>query len=520
MAQAKRKQRRLPKLSSPYVARMHPPLTREGVKLASERLVQVRADKAEWHDKVRAAYAKADKDGVELAKADVPSFPKSKLPNPNAGRMTEADYAALLKEYDDVGRELMENPDSKRPYPIFPPVYIPVEQDLIAETGCGVLRKGQERRFETKKIDGIDVLQPPSDWDESKFGSWVKDGEPSLLYVDWSAPRRVHATKPEHCISDSAQNIVTIGDVRYLVGTGGHKGSSVFLIAPSAEGKNVGNVDAARKEMCLAGAKGLVNLVFRFEDKSNHGECVEVEMDRLGNKNWFMPGQALTPGYLYSGNDELSPSQIRKLEDGKVKFKPLLEPIKGKEINWKTDLWPAIQLREGRGGSAVMRGRATRLEKAKTPQDKTLENATTHCRMNAISDGHAFGFRNANFVFAPYYRYSSDGEVTFGLVIGIRSNYDLIVTKQDVKSKTEAAIGVAEPKATKKKSVKAAKKKVTKKVVAKKKVVEAAPPVEHDTNDEPELSLVSDDEGVDVSHVDKQQRDEVDAQLAQSSEDD
>ena len=471
-----KKQNFTPGLECPHVGEMILSHTTDSTGALATKATDFLEAKAAWKGDVRKHFA----DGG--TKKDVPTLVASKFPNPNTGRQTRKQQEALVETYNealDAGSKL----------PVFPPTYNPVEIDLLHAMNASVLRRGVVSKHS----------KSPANWDEKRYGSWHladEDGNftiPSGWFFDKKVPRRCHTDNVLTRIDNPDENIITIGKTRYVVGTGGHDGSAVFLVR-AHKGGNYGACDEARKRMSLANSKGLANLVFRIEDKANHGGAFRI---RAGRKDveelCFMPGQVLTAGYLSNGK-QMTPDQIRKLAaDAKgIKFEKLPEPIEGEQIEWKGEdgLWKEIQTIQGKKETTKQKEREGRGEAEDvTPQGKAIRNANVECRCDPC-ESYPFGLRSVQLDMVPYVVASGEGNIdgghfSMGIVIGARSNFNYSVgvneAKRDAVEEVEEEVEEEVPEPKKAAKPKAEKEKKTKKATSKKAVkkqTDAAPPVE------------------------------------------
>jgi hypothetical protein len=446
-----KKQNKTPALQCPYTVDLRFPYpTAASGKLAAQKAAF--AEKVVDHKKeVRAHFAGGGK------AADVPVLDPKHFINPNKLAMTPKQLANLGDDY-------------------MPPRYNPVLVDLIHEQNATHIRRGLVSKHP----------KAPKDWDEKVWGPWAEtveydDGtteeEPSGWFFDTSMPRRTHAETAEKLVEDHAKNILTIGNNRYVVGDGTNVRCAAMLVWATSRG-NYRAGDSARKRMSIAGNKDIPDVVFRIEDRANNDGGVTVKAD-WGDVNEvvFMPGQALTAGFLFDAKGKrLTAKQIRGLaEDAKgIKFKTVSSvmggPIVGKAIT-REALWNEIQTIEGKGGIKKLRereGRSENEEVDRTPQNKTITNLKVTCRVSP-AEAFPFAFRAAQCDMVPYIVNDDEGDFSMGVVIGDRSNFTHNVGVNEAKSE-EAEEAPAPKKPTKKKSD------------------DAAPPVEHDTADEAEAT--------------------------------
>jgi len=390
----------IPALKTPVVAELRFPMRTDAIPAMSEKLVEFDAHVSDWKKACRKAFADGETvDNLPELECDVP--------DPNSGRMTREEHGALVDSFNAAV-------DADEALPILPPVYCPVERDLIQSLGCGVIRRSHAK-------------VPPADWDESKYGSWYhndEDGNPTIpsgWIIDNSRQRSCH-TDVDKMVNDSSNNIVEIDGVRYVVAAGQKASEAAIYQIDCSKSGSYGAIWDVRRRLGLAKAKGLTNLVWRIEDVSNAGAAVCIDMDGTGNVNYFMPGQSATPGYLVKSDKELIPSQARKAsKDAEyakgIEFKPLTDPIIG-EVSMD-DAWADIK-------------KAWKTSK----RESTETNALVQCRVSH-DEGYPFGFRGASVGIVPFYRWEYDGEkysLILGIVVGSRVNSDYNVSKQEAKA--------------------------------------------------------------------------------------
>lgn len=414
----------MPKPASPYIADMRFGMYEDASGKMATKLVKFREDWADHKVKCKAHYAEG---GTEK---DLPEFDEKKYPDPNTGMVTYKQNDALEKKWD------------KGENVVFSPKYNPVRSDLVSETGCIHLRKGAVDKHP----------KPPSDWDEAEYGSWYlisedEDGneiqKPSGWFFDKEKPRCPHPKTAEKMVDDPTDNILTIGNARYVVGTGDHEGSAAFLIRAHRGTNNFGNIDSCRKRMSSASIKGLSNIVFKIEDKANNGGAFVLKADWLSTTSHvravaFMPGQVLTPGNLFDGDKQLTAKQIRALStDAKgIKFK-VCEATEGKDIPWEGEdgLWAEIKVAEGRKGLKKLKEREGRSEyeqddKDTTAQARSLVNFGTTMRI-LPNEYNPFGFRSLVIGMMPTRRFNADGSFTTSVIFGERNGYDHNIGKRE-----------------------------------------------------------------------------------------
>jgi hypothetical protein len=432
-----------PPLECPHVADQFLHHTAQSSGVMATKLTQFVADVADWKAAVRKHYA----DGGKAS--DVPKFPQGKFFNPNTGRMTRAARDKLVDDYNEAL-------DAEKATPPFPPVYNPVEVDALAAMNCGTrIRRGSPKVYN----------KPPKEWNEKKHGSWYlmdDDGKrtiPSGWFFDTSPLRRPHPVDIVSRVDDPDKNVLTINNVRYVVGT--DTVAAPFLVH-AHHGGNYGANDKARKEMSTASKKKeIANLVFRIEDKPNEGGAVVIKGDWKDSVEVpFMPGQVLTAGHLLDSNGaELKPGQIRKIVadetkgNGKrLRFKALSEPIVCPAIPYlgKDGLWLRVQAIQGRGETKKQREREGRGEVDNaTPRSKSIENARNQHRCDP-GELNPFGFKSVALHMVPYLvatgkGSSKDGEFSMGIVIGARSNRKYMVGANEAKRRLAEADDAAPP---------------------------------------------------------------------------
>jgi hypothetical protein len=460
------KQNRTPALDCPRIADFRTPHSTESSGRKATALVTFAARKAAWTAAVRKHFA----DGG--AKKDLPVFDPKHFPDPNSGIQSQAAYEKQVDRW---------NKDDEVE---FGPRYNPVLVDLVCEMNASCLRRGSK------------LTRPPSGYDEKVWGSWYlvgEDGErtvPSGWFFD-KKPRRCHAKRAEELVTEPEKNILTFGQNRYVVGDGTNVRSGPMLVWATSRG-NYRAGDDARKRMSLAGNKDATDVVFRIEDRSNNGDGVTVKA------NWndiqevvFMPGQALTAGFLFNEKGErLTAKDIRGLDPKTtgLKFKTVRQaldgPIVGKAIPWDK-LWVEIQRIEGKAGIKKLRereGRSESDEVDQTPQKRSKTNIRTTMRI-APNEAFPFAFRAVECDMVPYIVNEADGSFSMGIVVGDRSNFEYNVGVHQAKAEEVKEVEEA-PKPTKSKAAKGKKGKAAKKA----KPADAAPPVEHDTAEEPEAA--------------------------------
>ncbi|MHA2279681.1 MAG: hypothetical protein ACXAC5_02140 [Promethearchaeota archaeon] len=468
------KRNRTPALECPKIADFRTPHPTDSSGRLATTLGTFVERKEAWTKGVRKHFAESG------AKKDIPKFNANHFPECNKGVMSQAAFDKLVDAWN-AEEEVT-----------FFPRYNPVLVDLVHAMNARSLRRGSVTRHP----------KPPSNWSDKTWGSWfLPDDEggrtiQSGWFFDTAMPRRCHAKRAEELVTEPEKNILTLGNNRYVVGDGTTVRSAVMLVWATARG-NYRAGDDARKRMSLAGNSDAVDVVFRIEDRANNGGGVTVKADWGDiNEVVFMPGQVLTAGFLFgSGKKPLTAKQIRALgEVAKgLKFKTVRQvldgPIVGKPIGWDR-LWTEIQKIEGKGGLKRLREREGRSDSEVdvTPQHKSQTNLKVTTRVSP-NEAFPFGFRAAQCDMVPFTVNEADGEFSMGIVIGDRSNFRHNVGVHEAKAEeaeTEVEVEVEEAPKPKK----AAKKAPTKKA-AKKKAKDAAPPVEHDTEDEEEVGAAA-----------------------------
>jgi len=427
----------------------------EAVGEMAKKFVEFQAALDEWREKCR-------EDGVV-------EFPKSKFFNPNTGRLTRNQYEAMEKRWD-AGEDV-----------IFPPTYDPVMVEVINGMNCPILKQaisGKNRR-----------QSPPSDWDEKKYGSWIKtDSEgneyPSGWYIEKKENlRRCHAISVDDLVEDAEHNILKIGSYRYVVGTGGFDGSAIHFLNLH-DRLLFKTISRTWVSQCARKIPHVADMVWRVEDRPNVGGAYVIRSkwrtaSSAVNELPFFPGQVLTVGHLYDADGNmLTAREIRKIADGDqkgIKFQALNEVLRA-EIPW-SDAWKEIAAAEGRRGLARLRERPTREEKT-TPQEKSKRNAGTQCRTEPCENT-PYGLHAVQCNVIPYQVIDEDDNMMLGLAIGARSNHEYKVLRSDAKRQIREAEAAKakEEKSAKKAARKAAKQsaqaKKSEKKVAKKAVKKA-----------------------------------------------
>lgn len=421
-----------PKLECPVVVDIRRPYTNESMGRIATKLAAFREAKAAWVALVRKHF----KDGG--TKKDVPVFDEKHFFETNAGMISRAALNKLAERYN-AGEDVEIGSTYK-------PILVEVADEMNAQV-LGISKSDQQKQ--------------PSNWDEKEYGPWhLPDEEGKLTvasgYRFTDDIRPAHATKAEDLVDDPANNILTIGSNRYVVGDGTQVRCAPLLVWGTRRG-NYRAGDQARKSLSLAGNKDIVDLVYKIEDRPNEGGAVIVKgfAARVGEVA-FLPGQAMTPGYLYQGDEKLTARDIRKLEkDVKgITFKSIMgQPIVGKIVPWD-EIWAEIQSIEGAKGLKKMREREGRSEEDvdSTPQSKSMENNKTTLRADPV-EFYPFGFRSAQIATVPFRVCDVEGNFGEGVVIGVRTNETYRVGVNDAKR----ALREATPKVEKVKKAKAPK---------------------------------------------------------------
>jgi len=450
------KKNKTPALSCPNIVDLRTPHSTESSGRLASAFTTFAEKVAAWKAEVRKHFAGGGK------ASDLPQFEAKHFLDANKGIMSQKAFDKLVDAWNDSDGV------------VFPPRYNPVLVDLIHEMNATSIRRGLLSKHPRQ----------PSNWDEKQWGPWNlldEDGEhtiPSGWFFDKAMPRRCHAETAEKLVEDHAKNILTFGNNRYVVGDGTTVRCSPMLVWATARG-NYRAGDSARKRMSIAGNKDVTDVVFRVEDRPNNGGGVTVK------GNWgdiaelvFLPGQALTAGFLFDAKGKrLTAKAIRALDgDTKgLKFKTVRQvldgPIVGKAIT-RDKLWAEIQTIEGNKGIKRLREREGRSESEEvdsTPQNKTMTNLKVTTRVSP-NEAFPFGLRAAQCDMVPYIINDEEGDFLMGIVIGDRSNLDHNVGVNEAKAEVEEVEEVEETPAPKKSR--------------KKKPSDAAPPVESDTSDD------------------------------------
>ena len=410
VTKTRKKRQATPNLECPYFVDLRTPHTTESSGHLAELCGEFNQAYDAWHATVRQHFT----DGG--ARKDVPAFDAANFADPNKGAMTQKQYAALVDEWNAGDGKVQ-----------FPPRYNPALVELAHLMNARSLRRGAVKKHS----------RAPKSWDETELGSWLEmdeDGNntiPSGYFFDDALPRRCHAKRAEDLITDPETNILTIGNNRYAVGDGTGVRSAPFLVWATDRG-NYRAGDDARKRLSLSGNKDIVDLVFRIEDRANNGGGVTVKANWKENirEVVFLPGQAMTAGFLFDGEKRLTASEIRKLDANAkgIKFKTVRQvldgPIVGKLVSRET-LWTEIQSVEGSSGIKKLRERGGRSEdeQRNTPQNKSITNLLVTCRVDPI-EAYPFGFRAAQCDMVPYVVHSVDDDFAMGIVIGDRQNQE------------------------------------------------------------------------------------------------
>ena len=410
VTKTRKKRQATPNLECPYFVDLRTPHTTESSGHLAELCGEFSKAYDAWHSTVRQHFA----DGG--ARKDVPVFDPKNFADPNKGAMTQKQYATLVDEWNAGDNKVQ-----------FPPRYNPALVELAHLMNARSLRRGAVKKHP----------RAPKSWDETELGSWMEmdeDGNntiPSGYFFDDALPRRCHAKRAEDLVTDPELNIFTIGNNRYVVGDGTGVRSAAFLVWATDRG-NYRAGDDARKRLSLAGNKDIVDLVFRIEDRANNNGGVTVKATWKENirEVVFLPGQALTAGFLFDGENRLTASEIRKLDANAkgIKFKTVRQvldgPIVGKLVS-RENLWTEIQSIEGSGGIKKLRERGGRSEdeQRNTPQNKSITNLLVTCRVDPI-EAYPFGFRAAQCDMVPYVVHSVDDDFAMGIVIGDRQNQE------------------------------------------------------------------------------------------------
>lgn len=443
MAKTGKKVNRTPDLECPVVVDMRTPYLTEASGKIAAHLVKFREAYDEWRKEYRKHVTSGGK------KTEAPIF-DSKHFFKVRGAVTmaaAAKIAAQLAEGEEV--ELG-------------PTYNPVLIEAIHAMNASSIYRGRG----TKK---------PSKWDDAELGEW-RPGD----VLSTKLPRRCHAEKAEDLVENPETDILQVGSSRYVVGDGTLAGCAPMRVWGTERG-NYRSLDTARKSLSIAGNKAdVTDVVFRIEDRPNNGDnAVTVKGFSYDiGELVFLPGQAMTPGYLYRGDDRLSAKDIRKLGDDTkgVAFKSLMgDPLVCKAVSWD-DNWKGIQEIEGSKGLKVMRERPTRGEETASPQDRTWHNAKVTSRVNP-SELHPFGLRAAQCGMVPYIVMEPDGDASLGVVIGARSNWEYNVGVNEAKANAAETVDATEEKpkrAAKPKAEKAEKPKAEKAEKSKRKAKPAA----------------------------------------------
>ncbi len=435
-AKVKVKANVIPKFASEEILNTRLPLSTEAMGRLAAALTAFEEKVVTWKAACKKHYA----DGGKLS--DLPAQPT--MPDPNKGAMSQTSYEKLLDRIADGESGVHDIA-----------WYNPVRTDMARRLHCGFLRKSNDQK------------KAPSNWDTNLWGNWKHedtDGEfsiPSGLIADTVSPRLQHATSVERLVVDPKKNILTLGSNRFVVGDNTLKGCAAMLLRPQTGGNYLAG-DLARRRMSIAGNVDALAVVFKVEDKANNGGGVTIKGNWTPHVNEivFMPGQALTPGFLHDAKGKRLDAKAIRASDGKgLKFKPLTTPIVCKAIPWDR-LWKEIQV-IGKESISDMRkrdGRSEEYEKG-SPQENSKTNLGTTRRV-APTGPNCFGFRAAQCGVVPYYITEDDAQ---GVVIGSRGTHPY-----DVKKPKK----VVAPKAAKK-------------ATSKKTTSDAAPPIVADTADTP-----------------------------------
>lgn len=378
----------------------------------------------------------------------------------NGALMSQDEVAAEFKAYNDAMDKYNEACDEaaasgkdEPALPAFPsitPVYDPVIAEAINRLNCRVAMQGQASKH-TKE---------PADW-KSNLGTW-KEGR----YIDDAGVRMNHIRDLTRNVIDPEANLVKLGTWTFLIGD--DTTSAILNASPSKSGNYAANLLAA-KRLSLADAKGLSNIVARFnnaittlnlDDGTKPGGCIH-----------FLPNQLATWGYLERDGRRLNYSQIRKAaEAGEtgIKFVELEEPIVGESFG-KTKFYSTVQ--------KVMALAATRDEAGKTAWDRyeqrgekakgannelnVWRNLFVQMRVSP-SVWMCFGFENLQWGITPVSHFGDSlDEQLVRLVVGVRLGTDYAESRPMARLRIQPEPKAKAPKAPK--AEKAAKPKTEKK---------------------------------------------------------
>ncbi len=479
-----------PKLKCDVVVGFQTPYPSDACGRVATQLVKFEEEFAAWRSGFR-AHITEGKSAASAAKFD----PRHFMSGIDRMRMSQSAFERLE---DKWAEQLEADVDSDV---VFGSRYSPVVVEVVHAMNCRHIRRGQPSKHP----------RVPSGWDVKFHGEWMyrdEDGKrtiPSGYFFDSTMPRKCHATSVEQMVTDPDDNIFTIGNNRYVVGDGTNVRSAAQLVSSQDRG-NFLHGDMARKRLSLAGIPGVADVVFRIEDRPNNGDNAFTARGFSSDVGEivFRLGQVTTPGFLYRGTKRIGAKELRTMDaDTKgLTFKSCMsEPIIGKQVPWDA-IWAEIQVIAGRGGIAKLRERGGRSEDDvdSSPQDKSLVNANTTCRVEPSQ--YAYGFRASQLGMVPVKYCDADGNISMGVVIGARSNVDYNVGVNDAKAELADEADEAPAPAAKKAAApkaKVAKKKATAKKTAKKKAAKkkdttiAAPPVDADSDADAEVDSDADD---------------------------
>lgn len=330
-----------------------------------------------------------------------------------------------------------------------PPSYQPLLVEYLRETNATCAYLGSASAHD--KING---------WNTEKYGKWDTDAlgewEPGMYLA--GPPRLTHAPYIENLLTNpyevenaeggnTPSDIVTIGNKRYVIGTGGNNGSAVFNVNDTETGSSekIGTYRAAtvaRRQLSLANVKHLANLVGLIDDHS----VVEVRITNdPGNVCFFGAGQVVNWGYLTLNDEQLSPSQIRKLSaEDRPKFTAIetgSQDFRGNAVPW-SDMWESIQGLLGAAGLRELRERKGSGDPANrgTPQELAQYNSMVPMRCNPTMLN-CLGFRSVQIGVMPFYVTDIEGNQSQGVAIGERSNIHLCVGLRDIQRATAETTG-------------------------------------------------------------------------------
>jgi len=348
-------------------------------------------------------------------------------PDPNVGIMSKEEFLALAVAQ-------IESVKANEAVSSMPAAYQPVIVGAGVSSGARFLTAGQKARNKVEPENWPSDLEP---WQE---GYRMSDSH-----------RRCHKTDARDLVIDREQNVLTVGQNDFVVGT--DKVPAILLINASKTGSYGENIRCG-KSVSFGDNEDIINLVGRFNnsyyvdyfDDGTVPGCPVVWAPNMCVDQW---------GYFELDGRRLSNTEIRSIlafdsSNTELTFIPLDAPIVGKSLS-QFNLWQDVcqsmsdvKTKDSSGLTALDRfkSRSARGEEKGDLSDNAWRNLKVQCRTNP-KELFPFGFFSAQTGVIPclHFQDSTDKEYirfVIGCRVGSAYSETLWEAKSRLKSKVES----------------------------------------------------------------------------------